>query len=466
MSVLYGKLLHVLLALIALAGLGLTLAFLFSDMLAIALQDGGQSLRITVFQRLIRQYPQGLQIARWSLFQTGIVLVVVNACVLLVLAKPIRQSELYSLLSAFLCLAWGNGLYLYYFGLGLADSAGLTMYVVPFSFLLHSVAGYLFTRSFQHYPAPYSLERIVQARRIAERNASLRSRRKGYKSNWLGRLRRALMAWQRRREHRNSALVRQRKAEEDRIRRWSFSLYEHPVWIPVFLFMGLAIQNVGEFTSFDVPRVVRGLAGVVVMYCIVFGVSLTALKIYADYLLGTNEIKRRVLWLLLGLYVPFLIYMFAFWAGLMLVVFFPTFARLDLLISAPFFFMPSFMFGSFAVAVLVSIHLFGTFDPARTIRASTLYGALGVLLTTIFVVAENLLSPLIAQFTGLPGYSGSVIAGSAAAFLFSPVRLWVERRLENCIAGLIETQSGPAVISCDNIAGTDRLVTEENLRSS
>lgn len=81
--------------------------------------------------------------------------------------------------------------------------------------------------------------------------------------------------------------------------------------------------------------------------------------------------------------------------------------------------------GILAVGVLYR----GALDSRLVVRRTLLYGALGFVLTVVFVGVETLVEELLAARLHLPDRAGSYVAGILAAVVFGPVRNALERRL-------------------------------------
>ena len=83
-----------------------------------------------------------------------------------------------------------------------------------------------------------------------------------------------------------------------------------------------------------------------------------------------------------------------------------------------------------AVVLCFALAIFyrGALEPGLAIRATTLYGALALLLTSVFVGLETLVSAYVVGAFGLPEGAGGWVSGTVIALLFGPLRARVERR--------------------------------------
>lgn len=79
----------------------------------------------------------------------------------------------------------------------------------------------------------------------------------------------------------------------------------------------------------------------------------------------------------------------------------------------------------FAIAALYK----GAVDSRLVVRQTLVYGAIGFLLTLVFVAIETLVEEVLATRLGLPDRAGGYIAGLTAALVFGPLRGWIERAI-------------------------------------
>lgn len=136
------------------------------------------------------------------------------------------------------------------------------------------------------------------------------------------------------------------------------------------------------------------------------------------YAVSAPAERRRVLWVLGGLFV-FGIAVSAFILGAgpgVLSSWTPRVVREALRwlvwLAAPV------AFGLIAAGVLYR----GAFDPSLVIRRTTVYGALGVLLTMLFAVVEEVTAERMFEQAGLPDSMGAGLAALVVAAVFGPLR--------------------------------------------
>jgi class 3 adenylate cyclase len=75
----------------------------------------------------------------------------------------------------------------------------------------------------------------------------------------------------------------------------------------------------------------------------------------------------------------------------------------------------------------------GSFDPGLALRRTTAYSIVAVLLTTLFVALEGVASASVVSGLGLSPSGGALVAGSAVALAFNPIRNRVEKGVERLV---------------------------------
>lgn len=128
---------------------------------------------------------------------------------------------------------------------------------------------------------------------------------------------------------------------------------------------------------------------------------------------------------------------------------------------------PPVFFFLLLVMLMISIFYRGSLDPRLAIRKSTIYGLIGLGITTLFVAIEGALSTqAILQF-GLPDQSGAIATGVLTAVLFGPVRNRMEVKVEGFIdrilpvSTLAESKRRYSAIAFTDISGYSA-ISEEN----
>lgn len=86
----------------------------------------------------------------------------------------------------------------------------------------------------------------------------------------------------------------------------------------------------------------------------------------------------------------------------------------------------------------------GAIDPALALQRSTVYGVLAALAVVAFAGLENGLSALIEQRLGLPGFTGSVVAGAIVALALIPVRRPLKRFVTSRLGKAEARSAAPA----------------------
>ena len=90
----------------------------------------------------------------------------------------------------------------------------------------------------------------------------------------------------------------------------------------------------------------------------------------------------------------------------------------------------------FAALCAFAVTYHGAIDSSLVLRKTAVYAALCVLMTILFVTVENGLSALIAARVGAPNALGTIVAGSAVALGFTPVRMRLERLMDRVVVRL------------------------------
>jgi class 3 adenylate cyclase len=87
----------------------------------------------------------------------------------------------------------------------------------------------------------------------------------------------------------------------------------------------------------------------------------------------------------------------------------------------------------FVLGVAFSIFYAGAIDAGLALRRTTIYALLAVLLTTVFVALEGIASAGVVTGLGLSTQGGALLAGSAVALLFNPLRHRVEAGVQRLV---------------------------------
>lgn len=84
-------------------------------------------------------------------------------------------------------------------------------------------------------------------------------------------------------------------------------------------------------------------------------------------------------------------------------------------------------FIAFLISAGISVFYRGAVDPSLVVHRTTVLGAVGVTLTLLFLVGEEVLSKLVETWFGLPPIIGGVMAGLLAAAVFGPLYGWAKK---------------------------------------
>ncbi len=82
----------------------------------------------------------------------------------------------------------------------------------------------------------------------------------------------------------------------------------------------------------------------------------------------------------------------------------------------------------FLLSLAVSVFRRGALTSSLVLRRATLVGTIGIALSIVFVVSEELVSTVFTSWFGLPDSLGGIIAGLLAAAAFGPLQKWSRRR--------------------------------------
>ena len=142
----------------------------------------------------------------------------------------------------------------------------------------------------------------------------------------------------------------------------------------------------------------------------------------AQYRKGSEEDRRRILWMVQGstllASIPmcgFLLVMVSIWLHL----------PFDLEGAEPI----AFALGPAALVICwtMAVFLHGAVEPALVIRRSTITGLMSLLLIFLFAGAESLISDQVSPLVGLPQTFSSAVAGGIVALAFVPLNTGLKR---------------------------------------
>lgn len=148
-----------------------------------------------------------------------------------------------------------------------------------------------------------------------------------------------------------------------------------------------------------------------------------------SYGVGGDEDRRKILWILQGFLLligiqALVVYSF------MIPTLFSDSARLLMLKLWP----PAVALGALAMVLCLAIAVFwaGALDPGRALRSTVVYGGLGLVLTVVFALMENVASEYVVGWVGLPGNYAVLLSTAVTAVVFSALH----RRFERAASGL------------------------------
>jgi class 3 adenylate cyclase len=171
---------------------------------------------------------------------------------------------------------------------------------------------------------------------------------------------------------------------------------------------------------------------------LVVGAGLAMFNLRASYGRAATAERRRLLWLVTGFYAFFWVLLLAFPAGLVIYMLGSLFAQLpgafvditfQSLVNVGVLLLPAF--------IGVGIFYSGALDPRLAIRAASIYGALGLILLSLFVAVENVASSQLMSMLHLPDNLGGWVAGTAVAGGCGPLWRWVEARSDRVLDRLL-----------------------------
>jgi len=119
------------------------------------------------------------------------------------------------------------------------------------------------------------------------------------------------------------------------------------------------------------------------------------------------------------------------WAALIFLI--PILEARQVAAPGPALFMGPFVFAlqlfvlSFVAALALSVFYRGAVDPRLAVRRISLFGLLGIVVAFLFVLVERAVAVKVVAWLGLPAESGPVLAGAVIAATFSPIRVRVEK---------------------------------------
>lgn len=371
------------------------------------------------------------------------------ACFVQVLAsllKPVRNPVLLMINWGIVFSAAAAMLYYWAFAPSARAAGPESWLTIEASVVCCALAMHFFGRAFVAYPVPMTVERVALYHRRYLRRLSGEST--ANKHSAAGRRRRAMLAWEMR-AARSVPLLRSMGRSLRRSTRQELAPNRTRLLL-LYAFPGTALAALSALWSarlaFGETANWSGVLLVIPVLGIVYAWGITMGKIQMDYRLGDATVRKQVLWLLLGTTFPAWS-CGVFFCGLVVTLFAPPVLPYVMLFMVPY--VPTLSFLLFVVFLMVSIFFYGAIDPERVLRASALYSFLGLVLTALFAIAEQLLSPLLTGAIGMDGATGGIISAVLVALSFRPVHRRIEVAVERAFKKLLSVAPDQASSSLD-----------------
>jgi class 3 adenylate cyclase len=161
--------------------------------------------------------------------------------------------------------------------------------------------------------------------------------------------------------------------------------------------------------------------------------------LYLNWRHGVGEQRRAIAWIFLATVGTFVLWASAYLL-LGLVSVFAWMAGVDAplgrglwSLGGVFRLGPPLVLFALVCSLWASILQRGSFDPGLALRRTTAYSIVAVLLTTLFVALEGVASASVVSGLGLSPSGGALVAGSAVALAFNPIRNRVEKGVERLV---------------------------------
>jgi hypothetical protein len=167
---------------------------------------------------------------------------------------------------------------------------------------------------------------------------------------------------------------------------------------------------------------------------VLLGVAWALLRV--SYATGDETDRRKVLWIAEGFTLLIFVPALTSWGMLAM----GAFGSGDYLVLWLQLFHLGSAVGSFLLVICLAIAVFGAgaLDPAKTLRGTVAYGALGMVLTLVFAGMEEVASDYLVAWVGLPGDTAVWLSTGVTAVVFGALH----RRFEHAASGLFR-EDGP-----------------------
>lgn len=168
------------------------------------------------------------------------------------------------------------------------------------------------------------------------------------------------------------------------------------------------------------------------------GIILIIEGLTLSYVIGGEEERLRVRWLLFALWVPFLLLPAVEWGvGLL-----GQGGTVSSWVSSVLIGLAPW---AFVVLLVYGVFVKGALDPVLALRKSTVLTGVGVVGFLLFAGIENALSAMVEDRIGLPDFAGALIAGAFVAGVLTPLKKQMEKLAMPGDVG--ESAEGPPVVT-------------------
>ena len=422
---------------LSIAGIAFLVYWLFSDLISTKLIEHSADKPFIYLDGEDAVFYSGENQAAYSLsmfklfhYVLPVTLLVNLASVFLLVIKPSENSTIIKFCAGVIFSSWCLGLYFIIYDLEIFSASWLQLLSLMASIGCVGLAMHHFLSMFLEFPTVYTDERRAKyQQRISHFGTAYRKNRKSL----LVRFRRAILYWQVKSFRKSLHARKKGKVISGFNEMFVLQFSRLYSLIVCLVFMASwAVKLV-----FDIPEGLNVLVIFFVMVSSYYPLTMVLDKTKMDYDLGGDEERKKVLWVYIGLFGP-LIAMFGIMIfSLLLSTYYPPLGIFA--INALFTIFPPVWFSIFVLCMMIAIFFFGAIDPKKMLKASTLYTLLGLLLTVIFVSAEQLASPIIINYLELPGNLGSILAGIVVAFTFNPLKEKIDKKIGSKVGKLVST---------------------------
>ena len=217
------------------------------------------------------------------------------------------------------------------------------------------------------------------------------------------------------------------------LHRW----FGHPLGLMLVALLGVGLTLLWHQGHFKLVTSIQ-LIGLLLLA----GHALSLL--YLNWRLGAAQQRHAIAWIFLGTAGAAALWLAAMNIALLLMF---SSSQVELFtarlrwVGAGMALGPPFIALAFVLSLWASILHRGSFDPGLALRRGAGYAVLGVVLTACFVAVEGALSSLVVVHLGMPSQSGPVLAGTAVALGFGPLRERVDRGVQRMMQRILPPEA-------------------------